>query len=152
MGLRDLQGTGERGRSRRLGSKLRRFVFPALLVGVLLFATVAAGTVSNLQISGPNDPSKDTSPTFHVSADSDTTGLTLQCWVGSDSPSPCTDGNFTASNLGEGQHVFHLQANDDGGVSDEKTFTWTVDSTQPNVHVSVSPTHVGNNQGTTATW
>jgi NHL repeat len=74
---------------------------------------------------------------------------TFQCWTDTDSPASCSSpDNFSVTN---GAHTFHVEATDQAGnLGAAATYSWTVDTTPPDVNITAGPTGTVNT--TTATF
>jgi hypothetical protein len=92
--------------------------------------------------SGPANPSNQTSAGFEFSAtDPGGSGIQkVECRLDSAPLSLCTS-PATYNGLGDGAHVFEVQATDNAGNLNNETFSWTLDATPPNTTIETKPSN-----------
>ena len=92
--------------------------------------------------------SNDATPAFEFETDDAT--ATLQCSLDASEFAACTSGD-PLSALAEGDHTFIVRAVDPGGnISDEASYTWEVDLTNPAIALGAAPNGPGEGKQTNA--
>ena len=96
--------------------------------------------------SQPPNPTDQTSATFAFTAEP---GSTTKCKLDFGPLAACGS-PVTYSVVGDGEHTFHVVAQDAAGNTSEATYTWTVDTVRPVVTITSGPDTLTNQ--TTATF
>ncbi|HSS33529.1 MAG TPA: hypothetical protein VLL27_09645 [Solirubrobacterales bacterium] len=105
-------------------------------------------TAPSITLSTPPNPSNQTSATFEFSA-TDPGGSGIQkteCRLDSAPLTACSS-PVNYSSLGDGAHVFEVQATDNAGNLDNETFSWTLDATAPTTAIDTKPADPSNETG-----
>ena len=105
--------------------------------------TVQDTTAPDVSIgSKPSNPSNVASPSFGFSSSDGT--ASFQCKLDSGSYSSCTSPKGYTS-LADGSHTFYVEATDPAGnTSSPASYTWTVDTTAPDVSIGSKPSNPSN--------
>src|ERR1700736_2928098 len=128
----------------RLRHRLR---VTASLLALAALATAASAvanqqTPQSVQITGkPPDPSNLTTPTFTFT--SDQADATFECSLDGTAGAACSSPN-QATTLANGSHTFTVWAIRNGARSDPASYTWTVDTTPPQIKITPSVPPVTN--------
>ena len=117
-----------------LGAGPHNFVVEATAVdvGQASYAWTIDTTPPTVTITGPGNPSNDTTPTFLF-----TTGdaTTVQCRLDGGAFASCSSPHTTAA-LGQGVHTFAVRGMDAAGNIGSDSHAWTIDTTPPTVTIT----------------
>jgi hypothetical protein len=103
-------------------------------------SVVVDGTPPTVTITGPGNPSNDTTPTFSF-----TTGdaTTVQCQLDGGGFGTCSSPHTTLA-LTQGAHTFVVRGRDPAGNVGLASYAWMIDTTPPTVLITVKPPNPSN--------
>jgi hypothetical protein len=94
-----------------------------------------------VDLTGPGDPTAETTATFHFACSVDS--CQFACALNGEEPIPCESG-IRYQSLEDGEHVFSVAATNEAGITGPRErWTWTVDTLAPAVRTSEDMTEHG---------
>jgi large repetitive protein len=127
-----------------LAAGLHTFVVEATAgveVGQASYSWTIDTTSPTVTVTGPPNPSNDTTPSFEFTASEVST---FRCRLDTGAFAACTSPkDYTG--IVAGPHTFVLEATDAAGNEALASYGWTIDTTPPTVAITVKPSNPSNN-------